>query len=87
MQNFKPLEVNAGRDEITGQYRNSNNWPVISIYKKDGLYNINWGALSGNLYENSSNKCFSDFGVLKRGFELKGDTLVTGSLIYEKVEK
>jgi CubicO group peptidase (beta-lactamase class C family) len=86
-QNFKPLEVNADRDEIIGQYKNSNNWPVISVNKKDGLYNINWGALSGNLYENSSNKCFSDFGVLKRGFELKGDTLVTGSLIYTKVEK
>lgn len=79
------LESSPNMDKSVGKYRNTENWPLISIENKDDGYKISWGSLTGDLYINEEGSLISDFGVLIRGFKIEGDSLQTGSLIYEKI--
>ena len=81
------LTANNDKDNIVGTYQNSENWPIISINKKDNYYIFNWGVLNGKIYENGEGSFFSNLGVLGREFKIKNDTLLTGSLIYNKTKQ
>ena len=72
-------------DEILGTYQSTANWPMISIDKKGNHYLFKWGVLEGKIYKKQGGY-FSNLGVLTRDFEIKNDTLLSGSLIYKKVE-
>ncbi len=78
------LIESADADKILGQYINTENWPAISIESKDNNYVLHWGALNGKLYKNKEGNYFSNLGVLTRSFNIRNDTLFTGSLIYKK---
>ncbi|WP_245905273.1 serine hydrolase domain-containing protein [Gelidibacter algens] len=78
------LTINNDNDKIIGTYQNTENWPTISIVKKDNFYIFNWGILNGKIYENKDGGYLSNLGVLTREFEIKNDTILTGSLIYKK---
>ena len=80
------LVGSRGNDDITGTYKNSEGWPVISIKKKENRYLFEWGILNGKVYKNKKGDGYSThLGVLTRDFEIRGDTLLTGSLVYKKV--
>lgn len=79
------LTASNDNDKILGIYQNTENWPTISIDKKENYYIVNWGILNGKIYENEESGYFSNLGVLRRDFEIKNDTLFTGSLIYKKI--
>ncbi len=81
------LTVNNCNDKILGTYQNTKNWPTISIDKKNNYYSFNWGILNGKIYENKEGSYTSNLGVLIRDFKIRNDTLLTGSLIYKKVEE
>lgn len=81
------LIANNGNDNILGKYLNTENWPGISIDKKDKYYIFNWGILNGKIYENEERDYYSNLGVITRDFKIVNDTLLTGSLIYKKVEE
>nr|WP_281280780.1 serine hydrolase [Fodinibius sediminis] len=81
------LRVSNSNDNILGTYQNTENWPTISIDKKDNYYIFNWGILNGKIYKNEESGYFSNLGVLIRDFKIKNDTLLTGSLIYKKAKK
>ncbi|MEN7548598.1 serine hydrolase [Rapidithrix thailandica] len=72
--------------KILGTYQNTANWPSISIDRKDNYYIFKWGILNGKIYKKKEGSYFSNLGVLIRDFKIKNDTLLTGSLIYKKVE-
>ncbi|WP_439182646.1 serine hydrolase domain-containing protein [Carboxylicivirga taeanensis] len=74
-------------DKILGTYQNSENWPIISIGKKDNYYTFRWGILDGKIYTKEEDGYFSNLGVLTRDFEIKNDSLLTGSLIYKKMKE
>ncbi len=74
-------------DKILGTYQNTENWPTISIVKKNNHYIFKWGILDGKIYKKEEGGNFSNLGVLTRDFEIKNDSLLTGSLIYKKKEK
>ncbi|WGF91373.1 serine hydrolase domain-containing protein [Aequorivita marisscotiae] len=74
-------------DKILGTYQNTENWPAISIDKKDNHYILKWGILDGNIYKKEEGSYFSNLGVLTRDFEIKNDSLVSGSLIFKKSEE
>lgn len=78
------LTINDDNDKIIGTYQNTENWPTISISKKDNYYIFNWGVLNGKIYENEEKGYFSNLGVLSRDFKIENETLLTGSLIYKK---
>lgn len=80
------LGASNNNDRLVGTYHNTGNWPTISIEKMDNYYIINWGILNGKIYENQSGY-FGNLGVLTRDFEIKNDTLFTGSLVYKKAKK
>ena len=48
---------------------------------------FNWGVLSGKIYKTENGSFLSRMGVLDRNFEIKNDTLITGSLIYKKIKE
>jgi CubicO group peptidase (beta-lactamase class C family) len=77
------LISNKVNDAIIGDYHNNDSWPSISIVKMENYYLFKWGILSGKIYENEA-VLTSHLGVLSRDFEIKNDTLFTGSLIYKK---
>ncbi|MGS2760822.1 serine hydrolase domain-containing protein [Sinomicrobium sp. M5D2P9] len=81
------LTASNTNDEISGIYQNTEDWPVISIVKKDNYYIFNLGILNGRIYKNGEKGYFSNLGVLTRNFEITNDTLQTGSLIYKKAKK
>ncbi|UGU15500.1 beta-lactamase family protein [Sinomicrobium kalidii] len=81
------LTASNDNDKIAGAYQNAENWPAISIDKKDDYYIFNWGILKGKIYKNEENGYFSNLGVLTRDFEITNDTLLTGSLIYKKAKE
>jgi CubicO group peptidase (beta-lactamase class C family) len=74
-------------DKIIGNYQNTSNWPKISIRNKENYYILNWGVLDGKIYKTGKESYVSNLGVLNRTFEIKNDTLKTGSLIYSKIEE
>ena len=74
-------------DKILGRYQNSENWPIISIGKKDNYYTFKWGILEGKIYKKEEGGYSSNLGVLTRDFEIKNDSLLTGLLIYKKMGK
>lgn len=81
------LIANNDNDNILGNYLYTENWPAISIDKKDNYYIFNWGILNGKIYENGEKGYYSNLGVMTRDFKIVNDTLLTGSLIYKKVEE
>jgi len=81
------LTASNDNDKILGTYQNAENWPTISIDKKDNYYIFNWGIINGKIYEDDASGYLSNLGVLIRGFEIKNDTLLTGSLIYKKAKE
>ena len=74
-------------NKIVGAYRTISGWPSISINTNDNHYIFNWGVLSGKIYKSEDVNFLSRLGVLDRKFEIKNDTLKTGSLIYTKIEE
>ena len=81
------LTESKATDKILGTYQNTENWPTISIDKKDNHYILKWGILDGKIYKKEEGGYFSNLGVLTRDFEIKNDSLLTGSLIYKKTEE
>ncbi|MGK0414769.1 MAG: CubicO group peptidase (beta-lactamase class C family), partial [Polaribacter sp.] len=80
------LEKNNSENDIVGDYKTNSGWPVISIKTNDNHYIFNWGVLSGKIYKTEDGNFLSRLGVLDRKFEIKNDTLKTGSLMYTKIE-
>ncbi len=78
------LENSLSNNNIIGSYRNSEGWPLIKIGKKADNYIFEWGVLDGKIYKTEEGTFTSNLGVLSRDFEIKNDTLLTGSLIYLK---
>lgn len=78
------LTANARNDEIIGTYHNKENWPIIKIYKEGDPYIFNWGVLKGKIFRNDEGGYRSNLGVLSRNFQIKKDSLLTGSLMYKK---
>jgi len=81
------LTESSVSEKKLGTYQNTSNWPTISIDIKDNYYIFKWGILNGKIYKNGEGSYFSNLGVLTRGFEIKYDTLLTGSLIYKKAKQ
>ena len=81
------LENNPSNNNILGVYQTTSSWPAISIDNKDNHYIFNWGVLNGKIYKTENDGLLSSLGVLNRNFEIKNDTLITGSLIYTKIEE
>ncbi|MCW9707271.1 serine hydrolase domain-containing protein [Fodinibius salsisoli] len=81
------LSASNENDKILGTYQNAENWPTISIDKKDNYYIFNWGIVNGKIYETEESGYSSNLGVLTRDFEITNDTLLTGSLIYKKAKE
>ena len=81
------LEKNQSENKIIGEYRNTSGWPAISINNNDNHYIFNWGVLNGKIYKTEDDSFLSRLGVLDRKFKIENDTLITGSLIYTKVEE
>ena len=73
-------------DLLTGNYKNNSGWPDISIKKKESDYIMSWGMLNGSVYKipDPSQPYIAALGALERTFNVKGDSLFTGSLIYTK---
>lgn len=78
------LLKDAINDKILGTYQNIEGWPIILIGETEGYYTFKWGALKGKIYENGKNGYFSNLGILTRDFEVRNDSLFTGSLTYKK---
>ena len=81
------LEKTHSENKIVGEYRTTSGWPAISINNDDNHYIFNWGVLNGKIYNTEDDSFLSRLGVLDRKFEIKNDTLITGSLIYKKIEE
>lgn len=81
-----PLKLSAASGDLTGLYKNDAGWPDILIEQKDSTYTFKWGVITGNIYESgdSNGSLIAALGVLNRSFEVKGDSLITGSLVYKK---
>ena len=80
------LEKNPSNNHILGVFETTSGWPAISIVHKDNHYIFKWGVLNGKVYKTENDGFLSSLGVLNRNFEIKNDTLITGSLIYTKIE-
>ena len=81
------LENGGIENQIVGDYKSTSGWPTISINNEDSLYMFNWGVLSGKIYKTEDDSFLSRLGVLDRKFDIKNDTLITGSLIYIKIKE
>lgn len=81
------LLTQSSTDNIAGTYQSINNWPTITIDKKDNHYIFKWGILDGKIYKKEEGGYSSNLGVLTRDFQIKNDSLYTGSLLYKKIEK
>ena len=72
-------------DNIVGTYHSKENWPAISIDKKENFYIFTWGILNGKIYENEEGDYYSNLGIFQRNFKIKNDILSTGSLTFKKL--
>ena len=80
------LEQTPSNNTIVGEYRTTSDWPAISISNHDNHYIFHWGVLNGKIYKTEEGRFLSRLGVLERKFKIKNDSLITGSLIYTKIE-
>lgn len=71
-------------NEIVGNYRSTSNWPSIIIIQSEDHYIFNWGVLNGKIYKTVNGSYTTNLGVLSRDFQIKNDSLTSGSLIYVK---
>jgi CubicO group peptidase (beta-lactamase class C family) len=78
--------------KLVGKYENNLGWPEISISESKNGYIMNWGVLSGPLYQipDPERPYLGALGPLMRNFgvqEINGavDSLFTGSLRYKKI--
>lgn len=73
---------------LIGHYENDLAWPDISISKNDSTYLMKWGLLKGSIYKMPDPKrpYLAALGALTRTFNIKADSLFTGSLIYTRQE-
>jgi CubicO group peptidase (beta-lactamase class C family) len=78
-------------NKLLGIYINDDDWPDIVIKKHDAKYTLNWGVLSGSIYNlrDQSNNYIINFGPFRREFSVKEkngiiDSLFSGSLKYNK---
>lgn len=78
------LKQDKAYKKMLGSYRSNAGWPSIRISEKDHHYIFNWGVLTGEIYKTEAGSYTSNLGFLSRDFEIKNDTLTTGSLIYVK---
>jgi len=83
-KNSELLSESDSNDQLLGLYNNSENWPDISIHKNQNHYIFKWGILEGKIFEEEKGNYTSNLGVLTRNFQIKGDSLLTGSLKYIK---
>ncbi len=83
-----PLKQSAENDRLVGTYKNEKGWNKISIEKKNSTYIMKWGVLEGNIYGwGPPNQPYvGALGALLRPFNVEGDTLRTGSLIYKRIK-
>ena len=79
------LTKSKNADKIVGTYQNKENWPAIYIENEENFYTFKWGVLNGKIYKNKEGNYLSNLGVFQRNFEIRNDTLSTGSLTYKKV--
>lgn len=80
------LEKTHSDNTIVGEYRSTSGWPAISIHTNDNHYIFHWGVLNGKIYKTEEDSFLSRLGVLDRNFKIQNDTLITGSLMYTKIE-
>jgi len=78
------LSPDQQNDQLTGHYTNELGWPDIDITKNDSVYIMKWGVLAGPIYRipDPDHPFLGTLGAVERSFNLMGDTLLTGSLIY-----
>lgn len=79
------LPANKDNDNIIGTYESTTNWPTIEINQKDTHYIFKWGVLEGKIYSTEDEGYMSNLGVLSRDFKIENDTLISGSLVYKRV--
>ena len=80
------LENTGANDQILGLYHSRENWPDIGIVRENGQYTMQWGVLRGPIYRGKQGY-MATLGAFDREFEIKGDSLLTGSLIYRRGPK
>jgi hypothetical protein len=80
------LKSSNNNNSITGQYKNDLGWPDISISHYDSTYLMKWGVLEGSVYKipNPDQPYLGILGAVQRTFNIKDDSLFTGSLIYTR---
>jgi len=80
------LKSSNNNSSIIGQYKNDLGWPDISISKTDSAYLFKWGVLEGSVYKipNPEQPYLGTLGAVPRTFNIKDDSLFTGSLIYTR---
>ncbi len=88
-QNTYPNETelifgSSENDKILGTYENNLNWPEIKITKKDSTYVFKWGILDSQVYRSEDGNFIGNLGPMLRSFQIKNDSLFTGSLKYSK---
>ena len=82
----KLLSSSKINDKMIGNYTNNDTWPKITIKTEDHHYRIYWGVLNGRLYKTEKDDYIAYLGPLSRTFQINGNTLKTGSLIYNKMQ-
>lgn len=80
------LRKSDGIASITGVYQNTGGWPDININETEAGYSFTWGELDGLIYKTADENYTSNLGPLFREFKIQGDSLLTGSLIYHRIE-
>ena len=80
------LLLNNDNDTLIGNYGNNLGWPDITIFQDDSTYTIKWGVLKGTIYNipNPKQPYVGILGAVNRLFNVRNDSLFTGSLKYEK---
>ncbi|MFC3415412.1 serine hydrolase domain-containing protein [Algoriphagus hitonicola] len=81
------LTQNETKQHIQGSYLSTSGWPPISINQEADHFIFNWGVLNGKIFKTEDGHYTSNLGLLNRDFEIKSDTLKTGSLIYIKIKQ
>jgi CubicO group peptidase (beta-lactamase class C family) len=78
------LVASPDNDMLIGDYKNNSGWPDIIITKNDSAYFMSWGVLNGPVYKipNPPQPYIGLLGAMGRTFNVKEDSLLTGSLIY-----
>jgi CubicO group peptidase (beta-lactamase class C family) len=82
------LTADSVNSMLIGVYKNDSGWPDISLTENESNVVMSWGVLNGPVYKipNPPRPYIGALGPLARSFNVRGDSLFTGSLIYLKKE-